>query len=393
VAAKGIELLAQAIEEYLEWIKSMEYRRRSTRKRYSLILGDFLRFVSSHNIAWKDIFTLDTLKEFQSYTSLKNASHAIRGVSGYLFSNGKIPQPLEIPHYQVDLPEIYEHYLIYYEQSRGVPYNQVKQVRRVLASLHEYLERRNLTVSALSIEHLDALMAEFNRSLAAGTCKTYRFFLRGFLNYLYQERRVLRKDLAPLLVGAPLFSQAKPPKFLRPQEVQTLFATLTLSTPTAIRTYAMVYLAHSLGLRPKEISSITLDDISFDRRELTLRHRKSNNPITLPIPEHTIKAIALYVVKARPKSPHRYLFLACQRPHRPISPGTVIHHISNAMKQAGLPSSTYWLRHTYAQNLLRIGRSIYEIKEMLGHENIQSTQRYLHIHTELMRKVLFDETL
>ena len=39
------------------------------------------------------------------------------------------------------------------------------------------------------------------------------------------------------------------------------------------------------------------------------------------------------------------------------------------------------------------GRSIYEIKEMMGHENIQSTQRYLHIHTELMRKVIFDETL
>jgi site-specific recombinase XerD len=42
---------------------------------------------------------------------------------------------------------------------------------------------------------------------------------------------------------------------------------------------------------------------------------------------------------------------------------------------------------------LQLGRSIYEIKEMLGHENIQSTQRYLHIHTALMRKVLFDEEL
>jgi len=63
------------------------------------------------------------------------------------------------------------------------------------------------------------------------------------------------------------------------------------------------------------------------------------------------------------------------------------------MKKAGLCSTSYWLRHTYAQNLLQIGRSIYEIKEMMGHESIRSTQRYLHIHTELMRKVLFDETL
>ena len=63
------------------------------------------------------------------------------------------------------------------------------------------------------------------------------------------------------------------------------------------------------------------------------------------------------------------------------------------MKKAGLSSTPYWLRHTYAQNLLHTGRTIYEIKEMMGHDNIQSTQRYLHINTELMRKVLFDETL
>jgi site-specific recombinase XerD len=63
------------------------------------------------------------------------------------------------------------------------------------------------------------------------------------------------------------------------------------------------------------------------------------------------------------------------------------------MKKAGLDSSGYWLRHTYAQNLLEAGRSFYEVKEMLGHDNIESTGVYLHIHAALMRKVLFNETL
>jgi site-specific recombinase XerD len=115
--------------------------------------------------------------------------------------------------------------------------------------------------------------------------------------------------------------------------------------------------------------------------------------MTVPVPEHTIKAIAAYVLNARPKSHYRHLFLSFQSPYRPISPHTVVHYISKPMKVAGLSSSACWLRHTYAQNLLQIGRSIYEIKEMLGHDNIQSTKRYLHIHTELMRKVLFDEEL
>ena len=63
------------------------------------------------------------------------------------------------------------------------------------------------------------------------------------------------------------------------------------------------------------------------------------------------------------------------------------------MKAAGLSSSAYWLRHTYAQNLLETGVSIFEIKEMLGHDKIESTKNYLHIHIKLMRKVLFNEEL
>jgi integrase/recombinase XerD len=234
-------------------------------------------------------------------------------------------------------------------------------------------------------------MAEFK--VARTTLKTYRHLLRGFLKYLYQERRILKRDLAPLLGGARLFDQKKPPRFLRPQEVQKLFASLRLSTPVDIRTYAMVHLAYTLGLRPIEICKITLDDISFQKEELTVRNRKTKNPTILPLPQQTMKAIAAYIMKARPKTGLRDLFLTHVRPHRPVSPETVVGAIRSTMRQAGLSSSAYWLRHTYAQNLLRVGRSIYEIKEMLGHGNIQSTQRYLYIDTERMRKILFHETL
>jgi site-specific recombinase XerD len=69
------------------------------------------------------------------------------------------------------------------------------------------------------------------------------------------------------------------------------------------------------------------------------------------------------------------------------------YYLSRCLKKAGLSATAYWLRHTYAQNLLEAGASIYEIKEMLGHDRIDSTRKYLSIHIELMRKVLFDETL
>jgi len=243
----------------------------------------------------------------------------------------------------------------------------------------------------LKIEHLDAFMGEFK--VAKTTRRIYRSLLRGFLKYLYAERKIIKKDLALLLIGPPVFAQIKPPKFLRPQEVKRLFSSLKLSTSVDIRTYAMIHLAYSLGLRPKEISRITLDHVSFTRGELTIKERKTTTTTILPLPKQTLRAIAAYVFKARPKTKYRHIFVTYYRPHSPVRPVTVAGAIRKAMRKAGLSSSAYWLRHTYAQNLLLLGRSIYEIKEMMGHENIQCTQRYLYIGTEQMRKVLFDETL
>jgi site-specific recombinase XerD len=234
-------------------------------------------------------------------------------------------------------------------------------------------------------------MAQF--TVARSTRKTYRYHLRGFLKFLYHDKKILRRDLAPLLVGPAQLSQGKPPKFLRPEEVEKLFCSLQLSTDSDVMTCAMIYLAYTLGLRPIEISKISLDDISFAGGNLRVPDRKTKQPVVLPLPEITTKAIAAYIATARPQAPLRQLFLTCSNPIRPIRSNTVVYYIGKAMKDAGLSSSAYWLRHTYAQNLLHIGRSIFEIKEMLGHQSIQSSQAYLHVDTKLMRKVLFDETV
>ena len=385
-------MLVQAIEDYTQWVKSLEEHGRSHHTiRYTQTLIDFLVFVIRNNIAWKDMFTINTLQDFRKYSSFSNATRALIYLSSFLFSHGRIDQPIQIPKPKIPLPDIYEQYLLYHEHSRQVSHSHLRHVRRLLGCLHDYLEKHSIPLSNLKIEHLDAFMKQFK--VAHSTRKHYRSILRGFVRYLYHQQKIIKRDLAELLGGPPQYVQSKPPKFLRPHEIQKFFATLNLSTPTDIRTYAMVHLAYSLGLRPVEISRITLDDISFVKAELTLPDRKGDNPITLPVAEHTIKAIGAYVMKARAKSPLRHLFLTMNFPYRPLSSSTVILYISRAMKKAGLPSSSYWLRHTYAQNLLYIGRSIYEIKEMMGHENIQSSHRYILIHTELMRKVLFDETL
>lgn len=188
-----------------------------------------------------------------------------------------------------------------------------------------------------------------------------------------------------------MFAQNNPPKFLRPDEIKRLFAGLKYSTACDLRAAAMVHLAYLLGMRPCEIASLALDDIHFGKAEIRLQHRKNDCPTCLPLPEKMIKVIAAYLVGARANSEHRNLFLTLHPPYRPVSPNTVAYCIKRCMKTSAVPGTAYWLRHTYAQNLLEAGLSIYEVKEMLGHTSIESTRRYLHIHIKLMREVLFDE--
>jgi len=382
--------LKQAIGNYLQWMKSVGYARK-TRQSYQAQLNQFVCFIKNRTISWQELFTSNSLECFKK-NSGQNSVPAINGLSRYLFSQGKIPKPLAKKTKPVDLPKIYEDYLAYQQTYRQATVRQISNIKRVLTAFDQYLQTHKIDLCSLKIEQVDAFVAEFFAPFAAASCRIYRCMLRGFLKYLYHERNIIKRDLAPLVVGRREYAQAKPPNFLRRQEVQKLFAGLSISRASDIRTYAMVQLGYTMGLRPKEISRISLDDITFSTLLLAVTERKGNNPVELPMPEHTVKAIAAYVIGVRPESEHRRVFLNMLPPFLPMSPNGVGRHITKAMRKAGLSSTAYWLRHTYAQNLLEAGASIFEIKEMLGHDKIESTKLYLHVHIKLMRKVLFDET-
>jgi len=240
---------------------------------------------------------------------------------------------------------------------------------------------------------MDAFDQEYNAAYARQSQKFNRSCFKLFLRYLYHERRVLKRDFAALLKVPRIFHRIKPPSFLRTSEIQQLFESMTPATPAELRAYAMVHIAYTMGLRPQEISRLTLDDIHFSKAEMSVRYRKAGLPVTMPIPQKTLKVIAAYLVGGRPKNDCRELFLQCCRPYRPVSSPTVCYAIKTCMQKAGLPkeATPYWLRHTHAQHLLEAGISVFEIKEMLGHDDIEATKRYLHIHLKLMRRVILGE--
>jgi len=386
-----VRQLDEAIEGYLQWIAENQYTK-GTCKAYAQMLIPFRLFIKQRKCSFEQIFTYDVITDFKQ---LRKSSHlpAIYGLSRYLFDHKKIPQPLSPKGPPIQLPKIYEDYLLYYQHHGQWADSNIRRIRRVLCAFDDYLHKEQIDLFRLAIEHVDEFLAQFLAAFKPATARVYRSSLRGFLTYLYQHRKIIKTDLASFIVAPRHYGLAKPPTFLRPKQLQKLFAGFSLCSDCDIRTYAMMHLGYSLGLRPKEIALITLDDICFKKAELTVEERKNKRPITLPLPDTTLKAVAAYRIAVRPESKHRTLFLSLHPPYGPISANTISQHVAKAMRAVGLTSSTYWLRHSYAQNLLESGASVFEVKEMLGHDDLESTQKYLHVHTKLMRQVLFNETL
>jgi site-specific recombinase XerD len=376
--------LKQAVDDYLLWMISSGYAD-ATIKNHERILNHFVDFIACHKVGWDQVFSSANLHGFDQST--KTELVAVRGLRRYLVKQKRIVAPIEKEKYL--LPNVYEQYLNYYATTRQAGNSRIISIRRVLFVFNGYLE--NIKLAALTIEQIDAFFAGFNANFTPSTCKVYRSIVRGFLSYLFHQRQILKRDLAPLVVGAPMFAKAKPPTFLRSDELKRLFDNINLSSQSGLRTYAMLQLAYTLGLRPIEICQITLDNISFRKADLNINWRKCHNPLKLPIAEVTIKAIAAYIIGARPQSDLRILFLSLMPPYGPITPTTVNYHFKVHMQKVNPAATAYWLRHTYAQNLLEAGVSLFEIKELLGHDSIESTRKYLLIHIKLMREVLFDE--
>lgn len=264
-----------AVADYLSWMKQNSYAKRTIYVA-TATLRRFTTFVCNSQLPLKEVFTHETLKAFQDYDPMHQTVWPVRRLAYHLFLQKQISSPIQKP--KARLPQIYEEYLQFYEENKQVAPSTLVTTRRVLSAFHDELSARGVALSQLFIEHIDGFLSRFNTGLAPATCRHNRSYLRGFLRYLYYNRGILSRDLSKHVVGAVNFAHSNPPKFFRPQEIKALFAVPKTYTSWELRCLSMVHLAYGLGLRPKEISLITLDDILFKKRRIRVIDRKSCNP-------------------------------------------------------------------------------------------------------------------
>lgn len=174
-------------------------------------------------------------------------------------------------------------------------------------------------------------------------------------------------------------SDKKLPVVLSKEEVWAMLQHCTL-----LKHKILIGLLYGCGLRCMEVRSVRLPDLDFDRLQLKVVQGKGKKDRYVPLSAHLVRGLKTYISVEKPED---YLF-GGQIQGRAggdfdsrYSQKGVQWAVKEAAKRAGIRKSVcvHTLRHTFATHLLEDGLDIITLKDLLGHENIETTMLYLHI--------------
>jgi len=164
------------------------------------------------------------------------------------------------------------------------------------------------------------------------------------------------------------------PKLLNEDELRKLFNALINR-----KHKAMLFTAYSAGLRVSEVVNLKIADIDSQRMQIFIERAKGKKDRYVNLSPVLLDILRKYLLDYKPR-PKLYLFESEQTlsayPTR-----TAQQIFANAKSKAGIRKEVgiHSLRHSFATHLLDKGTDIKYIKDLLGHFNIKTTERYLHV--------------
>lgn len=231
--------------------------------------------------------------------------------------------------------------------------------------------------------HLERTSSRLGERLAEGTWMMALFDLRAMLRWAVRQSLLL---VDPTLELRLRKARTKVRSFLTVEEVELLLAQPELSTPAGLRDRAMLEVLYSAGLRSQECCSLDLGDLDRQGETLRVRRGKGGKDRLLPLGTALARVLDHYLEEGRGK-------LAGPRPADPealfltrfgtrMSPPHLAFRMKRCVRQAGFKAplpTPHTLRHACATHLLENGADLREIQVFLGHEAVDSTQRYAQV--------------
>jgi len=208
--------------------------------------------------------------------------------------------------------------------------------------------------------------------------------------FLYPEHR----DHADAILNIPQKRAQKPLiGFLYQEEILQVFQAVDIRRTEGFRDYALLHLLFDSGARASEIATLNLDYFNPQQSTLAILG-KGNRYRLIEIEAKTSQLLQLYIRKYRinPKPPYQHRIFINQR-REEITRHGIYRICKKYLTKALSPKRLKYLnpvhsfRHSRAVDLLHQGRAITDIKNRLGHDDIQSTTLYLHLDLNRKRHI------
>jgi integrase/recombinase XerC len=278
-----------------------------------------------------------------------------------------------------------EEFLRYLEKVRGASPHTLSAYRRDLVEYLGYLETKNL--SGGSPDSVKSFLGHlFGKSLARSTMARKISAVRSWYRWMVREG-VLENNPCDG-IPTPRIPQ-KAPRFLSLDEVTALLDASSGDRPIDLRDLAIWELFYSSGVRVSELSGLDTEDLDLEGSLLRVRGKGDKTRI-VPLGQRASARIEKYLKGDGrwPVNRDRDPLFLNHRGKR-LSQRGIQKRLEVRLKSCGLDTkiSPHVLRHTFATHLLDSGADLRAIQEMLGHESLQTTQRYTHVTLDRLLEV------
>lgn len=304
------------------------------------------------------------------------------------------------------LPSLVQQYLLYLEAIKGHSRLSVIEYASDLRTFFRFMVKHKKIVSKDTPDEkidLSPIDIDFIKGITLNDAYSYLIYLKNERknNEATRARRVISirrffvylTDNLGLLTVNPMKNLDIPktkkslPKYLTLNEAEKLLS--VIDGPYKERDYAIITLFLNCGMRLSELVSINYNDIKDDGSIVITG--KGNKERVIFMNNACIKAVSEYM-KKRPNNgvQDKALFLSSR--NKRISPKTVQHIVYVNLEKAGLGDrglSVHKLRHTAATLMYQYGNvDLLLLKEVLGHENLGTTEIYTHTTANAAKKAI-----
>ena len=282
------------------------------------------------------------------------------------------------------VPEIGS-FLDYLRFEKNYSINTIKAYERDLKEFFTFLQDSGHLVTAPEVTHL--LIRQFlgylqrignQRSSSSRKLAS----LRSFYRVLHREGIV---DKNPARIVRTPKTEHRNPGILSEEDMLVLLELPDRSSAKGIRDAALLELLYATGIRVSELTGLNIGDFQFSQRLIMVRG-KGRKERLVPFSDRAAGVMkeyrpvrSLLLRKARAASDPEAFFLNLRGGR--ITPRSVQRLVRKYVSLASVAADVHphTFRHSFATHLLRRGADLRSIQEMLGHEDLATTQKYTHL--------------